>query len=174
MQPNPMNNPKSPAQQAKELGEAEFITRQANLAGAAMKQVTSDLTDLVKGGVDLPRMMGDHPWVTLGSAAAAGFVVASALTPSRDETLLERIRSLVPEKPTTPAAAAAPAADAPTATAQAKVPGAAGGGAMIHIMDALKTALVSTVTSAITAKVATQPNPPQPTPGNGHAASTGA
>ena len=141
-----------------------------------MKQVTSDLTDLVKGGIDLKNVMGDHPWVTLGSAAAAGFVVASALTPARDETLIERIKSLVPEKSAAATATAAPAQaqDAPTATAAAKVPGAAasGGGVMIHIMDALKTALVSTLTSAISAKVATQPDPPQPAQGNGHAAAS--
>jgi len=154
------------------LPEPRYITVEAEKARAAMKRVTTDITNLVKGGVDLDfaGLVGQHPWVTLGASAAAGFLAASAVTPSRDQTLIDRLKSLMPET-TEPVMPGAGAAAAPASAADVK-PGATGS-VMSHLLDAFKTAVVSTVTSAISAKVATTPDAPQTQQhgaGNGHPA----
>src|SRR5688572_4357305 len=133
--------------------EAEFLSRQISDASAAMGKTLHEMTDALKDTANLRAWMGEYPWVTLGASAVGGFFLASALTPTRDESFKERIKSLFPEAP--PGAAAA--VPGPTQVAAAKAAPTAGGGmmsgVMVHVMDALKTALVSTLSSAVTSKV---------------------
>jgi hypothetical protein len=145
----------------KPLPEPRYITAEGEKARAAMKRITTDLAELVKGGVDLDLkgLLSQHPWVTMGAAAAAGFLAASAVTPSRDQSLVERLKSLMPES-SEPTIAAAGAAPAPEAAQYARKSGATAS-VLSHLVDAFKTAVVSTVTSAISAKVATTPDAPR-------------
>jgi len=135
-----------------------------------MSKTLHEVTDALKDSANLRAWMGEYPWVTLGASAVGGFFLASALTPTRDESFKERVKSLFPEAP--PAAAM----PGPTQVAQAKAAGAAGGGMMsglmVHVMDAVKTALVSTLSSAVTSKVQQQGgDPPSNPPRNtGHPA----
>jgi hypothetical protein len=116
-----------------------------------MSATLHEMTDALKDSASLRAWMGEYPWVTVGASAVGGFFLASALTPTRDESFKERIKSLFPEAP------AAPAGAAPTQAAQATVAPAAGGGMMsglmVHVLDTVKTALVSTVSAAVTSKV---------------------
>src|SRR5688572_25776273 len=86
--------------------EAEFLQRQIADASAAMSKTLHEMTDALKDSANLRAWMGEYPWVTLGASAVGGFFLASALTPTRDESFKERIKSLFPEAP--PAAAAMP------------------------------------------------------------------
>ena len=145
-----------------------------------MSKTLHEMTDALKDSANLRAWMGEYPWITMGASAVGGFFLASALTPTRDESFKERVKSLFPEAPPAPAAAAAPA---PTQVAQAKAAGAGGGmmsGLMVHVMDAVKTALVSTLSSAVTSKVQQEggkapENPPRNTgqPANDPTAAAG-
>lgn len=129
-----------------------------------MGQTLHEMTDALKDAANVRAWMGEYPWITLGASAVGGFVLASALTPTRDESLKERIKSLFPEAPPAPAGAAAPG---PTQAAQAKAATAGGGmmsGVMVHVVDALKTALVSTLSSAVTSKVQQEGGKPPSNP----------
>lgn len=134
--------------------EAEFLNRQMSDASAAMSKTLHEMTDALKDSANLRAWMGEYPWITLGASAVGGFFLASALTPTRDESFKERIKSLFPEEPAPPAAAAAAPAG-PTQVAQAKAAGGGGmmSGLMVHVVDAVKTALVSTLSAAVTSKV---------------------
>jgi hypothetical protein len=138
-----------------------------------MSKTLHDMTDALKDTANLRAWMGEYPWVTIGASAVGGFFLASALTPTRDESFKERIKSLFPEAPPAPVAAAA---SGPTQVAQAKAAPAAGGGMMsglmVHVMDAVKTAIVSTLSAAVTSKVQQEGgNPPENPPRNtGHPA----
>jgi len=129
-----------------------------------MSKTLHEMTDALKDSANLRAWMGEYPWVTLGASAVGGFFLASALTPTRDESFKERIKSLFPEAPPATAAAAAPG---PTQVAQAKAAGAGGGmmsGLMVHVMDAVKTAIVSTLSSAVTSKVQQEGGKPPENP----------
>jgi len=118
-------------------------------AGMAIAQTASDLQTRLKEGLDVKAWSAEFPWITLGVAAAAGFFVGSAVTPSREQTFQERLKSLFPEVTAAPetTASASPA----DASAAAKKPGALSS-LSAHLFDALKTAVVSTISSAVTAK----------------------
>ena len=129
-----------------------------------MSKTLHEMTDALKDTANLRAWMGEYPWVTLGASAVGGFFLASALTPTRDESFKDRIKSLFPEAPPAPAAAM----PGPTQVAQAKAAGAGGGGMMsglmVHVMDAVKTALVSTLSSAVTSKVQQEGGKPPENP----------
>jgi len=66
-----------------------------------MDTAFADMKKAIAGGfgsnAHLSEWMGAYPWVSLGIGAAAGFLAGSALTPARDETLKERLNSLIEE-----------------------------------------------------------------------------
>jgi len=113
------------------------------------------LSSAFKDNAHLTEWMGAYPWVSLGLGAAAGFLAGSALTPARDETFKERLNSLMEEvsrkeqkeekkeKATEKAARAAVEAQKPSFMGQL------GQG----LFDVVKTALITTLSSAVTAKV---------------------
>jgi hypothetical protein len=156
-----------PAPKTEALDEAKYLQRESEQAKQAAKGVADEMMGLLKGGVDVKAIVGEHPWASMGTAVAAGFLIASAVTPARDESLAERLRSLMPEMPAQgqspgPAFTAAQAMDA-------RNRGFAGTLAS-HLADALKTAVVSTLTSVIAAKAAKEPEPTEGTKGNGETA----
>ncbi len=140
-----------------------------------MDRTIADMKHALIGGVKdnahITEWMGAYPWVSLGAGAVVGFLAASALTPARDETFQERLRSLIEEtkvkevpdkekeKGTEKAARAAVEAQQPS------VMGKISSG----LFDIIKTALVSTLSGAVAGKVAEDDNKS----GNGQNANQG-
>lgn len=116
-------------------------------AKLAMSQTLHEMADSLKDAADPRAWTAQYPWVSLGAAAAVGFLLASAVTPSRDETLAQRLKSLMPETPAEPVAPQAPGYAAPPPPKPSKASMIIG-----PLMDAVKTALVGAISSAVTAK----------------------
>src|SRR5688572_1925296 len=102
-------SPKPPAKAKSDLGEAEFLAKQAEDATAAMTAVVHGIADSLKDAANPAGWTRQHPWPSLGAAAVLGFVAASAITPSKGQTWKERFESLFPDvpAPADPQAAAA-------------------------------------------------------------------
>src|SRR5215208_2746669 len=94
------NRPPAPKKK-NELSEADFLAEQQAKAKAAMDTAFADMKKAIAGGFSsnahLSEWMGAYPWVSLGVGAAVGFLTGSALTPARDETIKERLNSLIEE-----------------------------------------------------------------------------
>src|SRR5688572_29130428 len=88
------------------LNEVDYLARQSKLAKQAMSGVVSRMTDCVKASTDVSVWISAYPWISVGTMITVGFVTASALTPSRDESFKERIRSLMEEAKVSPIAQA--------------------------------------------------------------------
>ena len=144
------------------LSEADYLAHQGEQAKAAMGRLTTDMGECLRSAANLPGWISEFPWTSMAAAAAAGFVVASALTPSRDESFRERLESLIEEVKSHSAVAAA---TAPTKESEAKTRSLAGG-LLTHLMGVVQTVLVSTISSAVSAKVQQTAHPDN---GNGEA-----
>jgi hypothetical protein len=154
-------SPKPPARS--ELGEAEFLQKQAEDATAAMTAVVHGIADSLKDAANPAAWTRHHPWPSLGAAAVLGFVAASAITPSKDQTWKERFESLFPDVPAPDAQAAAAttgnysggyAQQAPPTKKPSKMWSVAA-----PVLDMLKTALMTSISSALATKAA-QDAPP--------------
>jgi hypothetical protein len=76
------------------LDEGAYLRHQSAQAKAAISGALADLkTDLAKG-VDPRLWMKSHPWVTLASAAVAGFATAAAVVPNREEQALRKLAAI--------------------------------------------------------------------------------
>ena len=155
-------SPKPPANPRSELGEAEFLKKQAEDATAAMTAVVHGIADSLKDAANPASWTREHPWPSLGAAAVLGFVAASAITPSKGQTWKERFETLFPDVPVDPNAAG-PAAGSyaggyaqqpPPQKKQSKMWSVAA-----PMLDMLKTALMTSISSALATKAA-QDAPP--------------
>src|SRR5438128_1042306 len=100
-------SPKPPPKAKSDLGEAEFLAKQAEDATAAMTAVVHGIADSLKDAANPAAWTRQHPWPSLGAAAVLGFVAASAVTPSKGQTWKERFETLFPDVPAADAQAAA-------------------------------------------------------------------
>ena len=66
------------------LSDREFLRQEATQARVAMRATVSDMTQTVKGGLNLDAAAADHPWITVGSAAAVGLVAGEIVTYKRN------------------------------------------------------------------------------------------
>lgn len=130
------------------MSESDFLALQATRAREAMGQALHQMADALKEGTDPRAWVQQYPLISMGAAAALGFLAASAVTPSREETLKERLRELFPEAP----AAQPPVQVAAAETSARHTKSSAWMNMASPLLDALKTALVSAVSSTITAK----------------------
>lgn len=117
-----------------------------------MSRVMQEMAEKLKQGVDVKAWMQQYPWVVVGLGAVGGFVAASALTPTKEESFEERIKSLFPERLVQLDQGTAAAYQAQNPNAQPPKPGMMSN-LTASLFDALKTALVSTLSSAVTAQV---------------------
>jgi hypothetical protein len=128
-------------------------------AGKAMSATMHEMADQLAKAADPRAWTQEHPWYSVGAAAILGFMAASALTPARGESFKERLEELFPEHPAPPPEPAHAPKAAPGQPNSQKPSHMSS--IMGHLVDAVKTALVSTISSAVTAKVH-QDGPPQP------------
>lgn len=137
--------------------EAEYLKREADDARGAISNTLDEMRASLKDAGDVKAWARTYPWTTLGAAAAAGFLVASAIVPKRgrrepqDAALLERI--LTDEQ----------IADR-LRTLAAEDDGKASGEGVVHtfVSTLLKTfgpAVQSAVAAALAARATQQPPP---------------
>jgi hypothetical protein len=140
-----------------ESSEADFLTLQQEHAKAAIGRAMSELKSALAGGVDPRPWMKQYPWATLGASAVAGFVAASMLVPSKEEQALKKLaaieKALNPPPPRRPE----PPEDVGSVDgkrgAQDYKSGRSGmlTAIMSEVIGAIKPALISLLTSGVTA-----------------------
>ena len=96
-----MNNPAakttsadSGESSAKKLSESEYLKQQAEAARTAIAGAFEDLKSDLGRGVDPREWMKTHPWMTLASAAVAGFAAAATVIPSKEEQALKKLQAI--------------------------------------------------------------------------------
>jgi hypothetical protein len=140
------DKPKTP------IGEAQFLTDQANQASAAMSNAIKQIQrDLLKG-VDPRLWVNEHPWMTLAAATVGGFVAATVTVPSKEQQALKRLEKL--ERALYPDPARNPRYDGEDTKKDRGILGSI----FSHAMGTLQPILMSAITGAITGKIA-QPDP---------------
>jgi hypothetical protein len=149
----------------KKVTEADYVTRQADEARAAITAVVTDMKKALVESANLKEWTRQYPWMVAGAATVGGFLAGMVVTPSKDETFREKWEALkdklTPEvAPEAPAGATARTiADQPQAESPSMF--------AVVIREALK-AVGPTIGGLITGAFASQ----QPEPaGNGHPAS---
>jgi hypothetical protein len=90
----------SASQPTAKLSETEYLAREATEAQAAIQATLEQMRATLKDAADVRAWTRQYPWATLGVAAAAGFVAAKVVLPSRrrpceneEPALLEKILS---------------------------------------------------------------------------------
>jgi ElaB/YqjD/DUF883 family membrane-anchored ribosome-binding protein len=148
----------------RKVNEADYLTRQADEARAALTAVVADMKQALADGANVKEWTRQHPWILTSGAAVAGFVAGMLVTPSKESSYKQMWESLkdklTPEtdEPATTAATARTIADQPQAEKPSIV--------AVVLREVLK-AVGPTIGGLITGALAGQPDSP-PTQGNGH------
>jgi hypothetical protein len=116
-----------------------------------MDQTRQDITNRIKDLVDPRTWVSQYPWTSLGAVTALGFLAASAITPTHEESFKHRLQTLFPQTAGQPAAAS-------TATTGTGEPEPKRKQSILQsmakpLLDTAKTVLVSAISSTIQAKV---------------------
>ena len=146
------------------MGEAEYLAQQAEKAQKAIAASLADLKSDLVHEVDLRIWMQSHPWMTLASAAVAGFAAAATVVPSKEQQALRKLHAI--EKAIHSAHNKA-AAEGNGSTAPKHDGGIAG-----LILRELVTAIKPALLALLTARMA-PPSPPPEQPDPAPDASTG-
>jgi hypothetical protein len=72
--------------EAKNKSESELLREEAQLASEAIRQTLRSMQGDVKEAADVAAWTREYPWASIGVAAAAGFLAASALAPGGRRT----------------------------------------------------------------------------------------
>src|SRR4051794_14895143 len=95
--------PPKPGEPAPKHDEAAFLAQQAVDAKAAISRALSELGSGLGQAANLNAVMRQHPWMTLGASAVAGFFATAALVPSKEDQALKKLakieRALNPPPP---------------------------------------------------------------------------
>src|SRR3982750_3531661 len=75
----------------KDLSEADFLTAQQANAKAAIAHTLREVKSDLANAANLRQVHEQHPWMTTAGAAVAGFVAATMLVPSKEETALKKL-----------------------------------------------------------------------------------
>jgi hypothetical protein len=160
-----------PRDPKKEVNEADYITREAELAKAAISGVIKDMKQALAQGTDVREWTRQHPLIVTGSAIAAGFIAGMLVTPTKEDTyknFFEEKWEYLRDKFTPPTTAtAAVGTEAPPKPVQEEK----GSVVSTIIREAIK-AIGPTIGGLITAALASQQPDPSPAQGDGHTSAT--
>ena len=148
----------------KKVTEADYITRQADEARAAISAVVGDMKKAIADSANIKEWTRQYPWVVAGAATVAGFVTGMVVTPSREETFREKWESLK-DKLTPDVGAPQPSSTA-TARTIADQPQAESPSILAVVMREVLKAVGPTIGGLITGALAGQQA--NPDDGNGH------
>lgn len=142
-------------------GEADYIARQAAEASAAISNTLRAITGDLKQTVDVRLWTKEHPWMSVGAAAAAGFVAACMVVPTKEDQALRRLAKI--EKALNPSHPPVGSSSDGAANQQEYKSGRQSFWTSIakEIIGAVKPVLLSTLTAGVTAQ-ASQPQPQPP------------
>jgi hypothetical protein len=84
----------APPPPAKSKSESVYLKEQAANAKAAFTQTLSEIATGLGRGASVKAWTAEHPWVMVSSAAIAGFTVACATVPSKQESALRKLAQL--------------------------------------------------------------------------------
>jgi hypothetical protein len=143
---------------ADKSSDADFLSRQAEEAMAAIKRTLTEMKGELAEGVNPVEWAREYPWLTLGASAVAGFVATSMLVPSKEEQALRKLarieRALNPERHRREPAKH----EDNNGNGKADHAEAGGGGMMSmlarELIKTLRPALVSLITAGVAGKVA--------------------
>ena len=165
-QQQPSPQPKPEDRVDKKVTEADYTTRQADEARAAITAVVADMKHALVEGANLKEWTRQYPWMVAGAATVGGFLTGMLVTPSKEETFREKWESLkdrftpdVADTGASPEATARTIADQPEAQNPSIL--------AVIIREALK-AVGPTIGGLITGALAGQQPEPE---GNGQPAS---
>lgn len=95
--------PPAPNTPPEKLTEQEYLAQQAETAKQALAGAWEQMKTRLGQGVAPQAWAKEYPWITVGAAAVAGFVAATALVPSKEEQALKKLaaieRALNPRPP---------------------------------------------------------------------------
>jgi hypothetical protein len=166
-QPQPSPPQKLEDRVDKKVTEADYTTRQADEARAAITAVVADMKHALAQGANLKEWTRQYPWIVAGAATVGGFLTGMLVTPSKEETFREKWEALkdkftpdvgVGETGASPEATARTIADQPEAQNPSFL--------AVLLREALKT-IGPTIGGLITGALAGQPAEPGAS-GNGH------
>lgn len=102
-----------PAAENPALTTAQYLRNESDAARKALEATVARLKAVVLTGREEPasdgaggksltdtakekaaRTVGEHPWVSLGASAAAGFLAAAVAVPSREQQVLKKLAAL--------------------------------------------------------------------------------
>jgi hypothetical protein len=86
--------PPPPEAPPEQLTEAEYLAQQAENAKLAMAKAWEQLKAKLGQGAAPQAWAKEYPWITVGAAAVAGFVAASAIIPSKEEQALKKLAAI--------------------------------------------------------------------------------
>src|SRR5438067_312676 len=87
--PSAPAKPQTTSEDNSKISEADYLARQQEQAKAAISGVLSDMKQALAQGVSLREWTREHPWILMGTAAAAGVAAGMLLTPSKEESFKE-------------------------------------------------------------------------------------
>jgi hypothetical protein len=77
-----------------ELSEAQFLQQQAQLAKDAVARTFQQFTAGLGQGANPVEWAREYPWISVGAAAALGFVAANMLIPTKEDQALKKLARL--------------------------------------------------------------------------------
>ena len=83
--------PPAPDTPPEKLSEQEYLAQQAESAKLALTGAWQEMKTRLAQGVAPQVWAKEYPWITVGAAAVAGFVAATALVPSKEEQALKKL-----------------------------------------------------------------------------------
>lgn len=85
---------KETAKSHKLRSEADYLNQQADAAKIAMGRSFDEFKDKLTTALSLKTAAKDHPWLTVAAGAVAGFAAGAAVTPSKTDSALKRLREI--------------------------------------------------------------------------------
>ena len=76
------------------LGEADFLTQEAERAKAAITESLAAIGRSLGRAADPHRLTQDHPYIAVGVAAVAGFAAAASLVPSKQQQTFKTLAAI--------------------------------------------------------------------------------
>ena len=76
------------------MSEAQYLDHQAQEARDAISQLVAEMKQKLAAGVDVRAWTKQYPFVTLASAAVAGFLAGTGVVPSKEDQALKRLAKL--------------------------------------------------------------------------------
>lgn len=126
------------------LNPSQLLEVEADEAKAAITSVLQEMRKQLQAGADPKRLTREHPWIAVGTAAAAGLVGAMVAVPSKEDAALKRLARIERALHAGPAANGSAEPDAPGHPALKKF--------AARMFKVLRPTLMAAVTGALTGK----------------------